>query len=156
MTLLDIKLGILRTLGDKMEILELRIKSSIFLSIHTILKGKSLIERVGLIFGVKNRDLISIEHFEELSNLENSPKRFSIDYTQFIHYFNKYQELKKVHLGFFHTHPSGQPTSPSKIDEYYMKLWPSPYIWLIGNKKEGLYAYTWYQDCIIQVPYTVV
>ena len=139
-----------------MKLTKLKLARSVYSTIQNNINNKSLVEQVGLIFGVITLYKAFIEDFVEMKNLDSSPRSFSIDYELLIQYIEDYQTKKKVHLGFFHTHLRGHSSHPSKMDQYYMKLWPSPYIWLIGTSPNSLLAFTWYQNEITQISYTVI
>ena len=139
-----------------MRITQLKIVKHAFSSINDITSYKSSIEQVGLLFGVTSNSKVLIEYFVEMENVDSSPQSFSIDYERLIHYIGDYQEKEKALVGFFHTHPVDQKPLPSKTDEYYMKLWPSPYIWLIGIYPNIVLAFSYYNDEIVEISYKII
>jgi proteasome lid subunit RPN8/RPN11 len=135
---------------------KLVLTKSVHCSISNLLKVDNLIEQVGILFGTKTRREIRLEFFVEMENLDSSPNSFSIDYGILAKFIQKYQEIDKDLLGFFHSHPSGSLLFPSKIDLSFMKLWPFPHIWLIGAYPTKLDAFTYLENKVKPIPFNII
>jgi proteasome lid subunit RPN8/RPN11 len=135
---------------------ELEIRREAYLAISILLEKDSLIEQVGLCFGILTLKKIRADIFIEMENLNSSPSSFSIDYGIFAEHINKFYKKNQSLIGFFHSHPPGKPLHPSKKDESYMKLWPHPYVWFIGAYPKQLLAFTLLENKITQLPFKIV
>ncbi|MHA1972161.1 MAG: Mov34/MPN/PAD-1 family protein [Candidatus Hodarchaeales archaeon] len=106
-------------------------------SILEIISSETVLEKVALVFGTLTEKTYFIEEVKEIKNLDQSSTSFRIKPEEMIREINNYEKKEKLLLGFFHTHPLGENVSPSNKDRYYMKLWPYPYIWIIGASKNS-------------------
>ena len=120
---------------------KLELKTKVYTTISDLLKTESRIEQVGILFGTLAKNSVKIENFVEIENLDSSENSFSIDYSILVREINRFQEKNQKHVGFFHSHPKESSTNPSKKDLFFMDLWPSPYIWLIGTFPDKLDAF---------------
>jgi len=107
--------------------------SSVFQQILSLIKSKSRVELVGLVFGIVHESQIIITDFVQMKNLDQSPISFSIDYEVMYKEIQNYERKRKTLVGFFHSHPDKTSPTPSNRDFYFMKNWPYPYLWLIGG-----------------------
>lgn len=105
----------------------------VFQQIMSLLKSKSRVELVGIVFGIINESKIEITDFIQMKNLDQSPISFSIDYEVMYQEIQYYERSRKSLVGFFHSHPHRTSPTPSNKDYYFMKNWPYPYLWLIGG-----------------------
>lgn len=115
-------------------------------------------ESVGVCFGAIEDSRIIINHFTRMANLDNSAVSFSLDYEILYHEIQNYEKKGELLVGIFHTHPEGSKLYPSEKDRYFMKYWPSPYLWLIGGIEESnpkLLIYTLLNEKIIQLSFLI-
>ncbi len=138
-----------------MPIAELELTESIYFSIRELLKVDNQIEQVGILFGELTDFKIRIDNFEEMRNLDASPSSFSIDYGSLVNYITRYLRRSKNLIGFFHSHPQGNSTLPSRKDKKFMKLWPYPYIWLIGVHPDKIESFTFLKGRIEHLFFTI-
>ncbi|MCK4848061.1 MAG: Mov34/MPN/PAD-1 family protein [Candidatus Heimdallarchaeota archaeon] len=138
-----------------MLITDLKLALSVYETIIRLLEKESIIERIGLCFGlVSENGRVRIEEFTEIENLDASPSSFSLDYIVMIKQITYYKKKGKNFVGLFHSHPSGHSLLPSKKDRHYMQYWPSPFVWLIGAFPQ-IIAFGFSQNKVCQIPYTL-
>jgi proteasome lid subunit RPN8/RPN11 len=134
---------------------DLKLTLSVYKTIILLLEKKSIIERIGLCFGlISEEGRVRIEEFTEIENVDASSSSFSLDYTDMMKHISFYQQKGKSFVGLFHSHPSGQSILPSKKDRHYMQYWPSPFVWLIGAFPQIL-AFGFSLNKVYQIPYTL-
>jgi proteasome lid subunit RPN8/RPN11 len=136
-------------------ILKLELKDTVYSQLRELIKIESRFEQVGILFGTLTESIVSIENFVGMENLDLSAFSFSIDYEILVKEILHFQERKKNLAGFFHSHPHGESTYPSKIDISFMKLWPSPYVWLIGVSPNKIDAYTIIDDLVKHLKFEI-
>ena len=134
---------------------ELKLALSVHETIILLLEKKSIIEQIGLCFGlISEEGTVRIDEFTEIENLDASSSSFSLDYTVLIKQITYHQQKGKNFLGLFHSHPLGKSLLPSKKDRHYMQYWPSPFVWLIGAFPQIL-AFEFSINKVYQIPYTL-
>ncbi|UCG89956.1 MAG: Mov34/MPN/PAD-1 family protein [Candidatus Heimdallarchaeota archaeon] len=129
--------------------------------IMQVLKENPTIESVGLSFGIHEEDKIIIENFVSVKNLDDSPFSFSLDYEVLYKEIQYHEEKGEVLVGIFHSHPDGARLYPSLKDLNFMRYWPYPYLWLIGNigneeQDPKLAIFALLDEKIIEIPYLIV
>ncbi len=135
---------------------DLELSLSVYKNIILLLEKKSLIEQIGLCFGlVSEEGRVIIEEFAEIENTDASSSSFSLDYSVLIQQISFFQQRGKSFVALFHSHPSGHSLLPSKKDRQYMRFWPSPFVWLIGVFPQIL-AFGFSQNKVYQIPYSLI
>ncbi len=137
--------------------LMLLLHSSVYKQILKITAESTMIERVGLGFGIQDKTIIEMRNFVLMDNLDNSQYSFSLDYEILLKKIQIHEKKGAKLLGFFHTHPEKASVYPSEKDLYYMNFWPYPYIWMIGGIKEfpELRIFSLFQGKIVQIPFRI-
>ncbi len=135
---------------------DLQLSLSVYKTIFLLLEKGSLIEQIGLCFGlVSEEGRVIIQEFTEIENTDASASSFSLDYTVLIQQISYYQQKGKSFVGLFHSHPLGHSLLPSKKDRQYMRYWPSPFVWLIGVFPQ-IIAFGFSNNKVYQIPYTLI
>jgi proteasome lid subunit RPN8/RPN11 len=135
---------------------DLKLSLSVYKAIILLLEKESLIEQVGLCFGlVSDEGRVIIQEFTEIENTDDSASSFSLDYSVLIQQISYHHQIGKSFVGLFHSHPLGHSLLPSKKDRQFMRYWPSPFIWLIGVFPQ-IVAFGFTKNKVYQIPYTLI
>ncbi len=125
-----------------------------------LLKEDPKIEVVGLCFEIHYESEIRVKNLVTMTNLDNSAVSFSLDYEVLFREIQLHEKKGERLVGIFHSHPGGARIYPSHRDLHFMRYWPYPYLWLIGNSGIGesnpeLAIYTLLNEKIIEIPYLI-
>jgi proteasome lid subunit RPN8/RPN11 len=108
-------------------------------------------ERCALLLGSKSPSPETSWLIHEAIPVENEDHRsdrFSMNPEAVYHVLSLNDRWSKL-IGFFHTHPGVGAVEPSSRDREFMRLWPAPYLWVIGGRgKSGpvIRAYTFSEE----------
>lgn len=136
------------------------ISNPVYRQVMHLLKGNPKIEIIGLCFGIAEKSKIKLRNFVPMVNLDNSAVSFSLDYEVLYREIQRHEKKDKILVGIFHSHPEGAKLYPSRKDQHFMRYWPYPYLWLIGNSGIGesnpeLAIYALLNEKIIEITYLI-
>jgi proteasome lid subunit RPN8/RPN11 len=141
------------------QILDVLICNTIYDQLMRVVKEAPKIEIVGLCFGLQNESKIRVKHLVIMTNLDNSPVSFSLDYELLFKEIQIHEQKGESLVGIFHSHPRGAKIYPSDRDIHFMGYWPHPYIWLIGGGDQSnpkLKIFSLLKEEIIEIRYSIV